>query len=469
MTLRRALLLAALPLAALLAVAVPAAAGRTIFGDGSATAEYGVGIEFVQEADVTARISRAELLLDFPGALGPTVIEQLPPAGTGGVTLRGEIALADGHILPNTAISARWRVTDEDGDVEVSPPVTVRYEDTSFDWQTIEGDIVRVHWVEGGQAFGQRALQIGERAVEETAELLGVTEEEPVDFFIYADRARFFEALGPSTGESVGGQANAEIRTLFALITPGEIDDPWVESVIPHELVHLVFDTAVENPYSFPPRWLNEGLAVYLSDGYSISWRLPVEDAASTGGLIPLPAIAGGFPAPPVQFRLAYAESVSAVDYLIAEHGRDALISLIRSYINGVSDDEAFQAAIGLDVEAFDAAWRESLDAVEPQVYGPQPAPPGPVPPGWLGPAGSPVPTLDPGAPGRSPGTATQRPGAPSPGGDGDSSLPLLAVMIGVIVVAGVVGLAVARRRREGAIPPPPPPAAPPPSWPPGT
>jgi hypothetical protein len=37
--------------------------------------------------------------------------------------------------------------------------------------------------------------------------------------------------------------------------------------VVPHELVHLVFDTAVKNPYHFPPRWLNEGLAVYLSEG----------------------------------------------------------------------------------------------------------------------------------------------------------------------------------------------------------
>ena len=39
--------------------------------------------------------------------------------------------------------------------------------------------------------------------------------------------------------------------------------------VVPHELTHLVFDTAVTNPYHFPPRWLNEGLAVYLSEGTS--------------------------------------------------------------------------------------------------------------------------------------------------------------------------------------------------------
>ena len=55
---------------------------------------------------------------------------------------------------------------------------------------------------------------------------------------------------------------------MFALITPDQIDESWVDVVMPHELTHLVFDTAVDNPYHFPPRWLNEGLAVYLSQGF---------------------------------------------------------------------------------------------------------------------------------------------------------------------------------------------------------
>ena len=125
-----------------------------------------------------------------------------------------------------------------------------------------------VHWYEGGQAFANKALRIGEQAIKDTATLLGVTENERVDFYIYGDEASFRTALGPGTRENVGGQAHADIRTLFALITPDEIDQSWVGIVIPHELVHLVFDTAVHNPYRFPPRWLNEGLAVYLSEGY---------------------------------------------------------------------------------------------------------------------------------------------------------------------------------------------------------
>ena len=137
-----------------------------------------------------------------------------------------------------------------------------------------------------------------------------MTETKPVDFYIYADEASFRDALGPGTRENVGGEAIADIRTLFALIPPAQIDDAWVGIVIPHELTHLVFNTAAQNPYHFPPRWLNEGLAVYNSQGYVPSDRQQVDDAAKQGTLIPLDGLTGQFPTSAEKFYLAYAESV---------------------------------------------------------------------------------------------------------------------------------------------------------------
>jgi hypothetical protein len=353
-------------------------------------------------------------------------------------TLRHQILLAEGHLLPNTTIRARWRVVGEDGGEVIGPPTTVTYEDTRFEWQVREGELVRVHWSEGGDAFGARALEIGERAIRETAELLGVTEDEPVDFFVYADEQAFYDALGPGTRENVGGQANAELRTLFALIGPDEIDDAWVEIVIPHELVHLVFDTAVDNPYHFPPRWLNEGVAVYLSQGYEVSDRSAVEQAAGDGSLIPLEGLGGQFPTTRDRFFLAYAESVAAVDFLIAEHGRDALVQLVRSYATGLTDDEAFEQAIGMDVAAFDAAWRDDVGAGDPVDHGPRPAPAGPLPPGWTTAEGSPGATLPPGA---RPSGGTNAPDDGNTIGIGD---PESGALVAVAAVGGVAILALA-------------------------
>src|SRR5262249_52484459 len=155
------------------------------------------------------------------------------------------------------------------------------------------------------------------------------------------------------------------------------------ESVVPHELTHVVFQTAVDNPYHQPPHWLNEGLAVYLSDSYQDSDKQQVKAAARDGSIIPLDGLAGAFPTTRDRFFLAYAESVSPVDRIVRVSGRDALVKLIRSYADGVSDDDAFRTALGTDVAGFEADWLAELGAKRPAKRGPQPPSPGPLPAGW--------------------------------------------------------------------------------------
>jgi hypothetical protein len=457
-------------LASLGVAAAPVAAADPVeFGTPTADSTYGQSIEFHQPVTLAAAPSRVELLITTPGAAGPGVTEVDAPTRGGDQTLNFALELADGHIVPNTSFTAQWRVTDADGTTWLGPPISETYSDTRVDWKTLEGDVVRVHWYDGSDDFGRRALQIGDEAVKQTSELLGVTETEPIDFFIYADQDKFYDALGPATRENVGGEAHADIRTMSALITPNEINDSWVSIVVPHELTHLVFDTATKNPYHEPPHWLNEGLAVYLSEGYGSDFRNQTEDAARNGTIMPLDGLVGAFPTTRDRFFLAYAESVSAVDWIVANKGRDALIGLIRSYADGVSDDEAFTNALGMDTEAFQQAWLAGLGATAPVRHGPQPAPVGPLPEGWSGAA--PNPSVAPGSSG-APGDGGN---APIFGGSSGSGLPLpvLIGVIGLLLVAVVGGLLLFDRRRRSAVAPPPDsswtsPAAPPPmsTWP---
>ncbi len=423
----------ALGLLLVLSAAATVRAADPTYGTPTIDASFGQGVALTQPVTLDAVPDRVELVLT-EGANAPLVIEVPAPTTTGALTLRWTVD--EGHILPNTPISARWRIQPTlDDEPVVGPEVRTIYEDDRFAWRTVSGDIVRVHWYEGSEAFAQRALDIGEQAVKETAALLGVTEDEPVDFFIYADQAEFYDALGPGTRENVGGQANADIRTLFALITPSEIDDPWVGIVVPHELVHLVFDTAVRNPYHFPPRWLNEGLATYLSQGYTPGDHAAVQRAADDGSIIPLDGLGGQFPTTADGFFLAYAESVSAVDFLIRTHGETALLALIDAYADGRTDDEAFELAISQDLATFDAAWLADLGAEPPVRYGPQPAPPGPRPTDWGPGAASPQ-------PGPTTGPSVPPAGGPTDGpasGDGGDPLAALAPLV---IVAGLLILA---------------------------
>jgi hypothetical protein len=210
-------------------------------------------------------------------------------------------------------------------------------------------------------------------------------------------------------------------------------------------LTHVVFATAIDNPYHEPPHWLNEGLAVYLSDGYDAAYKARVESAARDGSIIPLDGLAGAFPTTRDRFFLAYGESVSAVDRIVRVNGRPSLVKLIRSYRDGVSDDEAFNAALGRDLAGFESDWLAELGAKPPVRRGPQPAPGGPVPAGWAGP--------QPNASFDVIGSAAPTASAPTPIGNGQTSA-LFAVIIAIAAAAALIVLVAAvvlRRRREAA------------------
>jgi hypothetical protein len=461
-----------------LALAVPrsALAAAVEWGIPQATSTYGGLLEFQQPVTIPVGASRVEVLLDFPGAEGPFVADVGVGVTGTSTTLAFDYDVSTGHLYPNTTVGARWRVTLADGTTEIGPQVTTTYADTSHPWKTKTGNVVRIHWYEGSDAFADRALQIGDDAIAKAASLLGVTETEPVDFFVYGSQDDFYGAAGPGTRENVGGFALPEIRTLFALITPEEIDASWVATVVPHELTHLVFDTAVTNPYHYPPRWLNEGVAVYLSEGNASDYRRDLKKGVADGRILPLGALTTQFPTTADQFFLAYAESVSAVAYIVDTYGQDALVKLIRAYADGVSDDEAFRTGLGVTLADVEAGWLASIGAAAPERAGPLPAPGGAVPSDWTGQSGtvaSPAPASAPpeaASPAASP-PATPRPvasagdGSVAPGArETDAGVVLLAVAAFVAAIAAGGALALRSRERR-------PPAAPPaypgaPQWP---
>ena len=434
-----------------------AAAGPATFGKASADSTFGQGITFEQPITSDRPIGRVELLLTIADSIGPTIVELPGPLAAGAATLTHTLDTSgNAYMVPNTPIVARWRLfaADDPTAVSLGPSLRFVYADDRFEWKTTSSDLVRVHWYQGDAAFGAKALALGEKAVRDTSELLGVTETEPVDFFVYSDVDGFYDAIGPGAHENVAGSAYAYIRTLLGLIPPRQIDDPLVAVRIPHEFIHLVFDTASANPYHRPPRWLNEGLAVYQSQGYDASDRRDVQAAARSGNLIPLDGLTGQFPNGQ-DFFLAYAESASAVEFMVRTYDSDALVRLIRSYAEGRTDDEAFRDALGLDMTEFGDAWFADVEATPKTRFGPQPAPRGPVPAAWAvdpaGPGGSAAPSSPDGVPRpTASGSAAPGPATPVGGGPaGTSGDVLIAVVVALVLVALMVGLTIRGRRRS--------------------
>ena len=455
-------------------LAIPAAAlaqGPT-FGEPVGTAPLGGPLTVT--SDITGvNGGSVELLVRLEGAKPQVAIPAAPGTIEGQWQVSSEIDVASSSVCaclfngtspPNTKIEFQFRVRGGDGTVTLGPIGRVTVEDDRFEWQTLEQDLVRVHWYEGDEASAQEAAQVANDAIDRAAELLGTTLPKPVDLFIYATQQAMVEAVDPSR-ESIAGQADPTTDTMVVCVACGGPDD--FEVTVAHELTHLVFNETTANPYHSPPRWLNEGIATYLSEGYSNLYSTVVNGAANTDTLIPLEGLAGLFPSQYDQFLLGYGESVSAVDYFVNTYSEETLWDLVRSYADGMSDDDAFTSATGSDLAAFNAAWTQSLGSEVREPVGPQPAPPGPVPSAWSGGA---QPSLPPGstqAPGITPVPfptpgATQGPGTPSSTDSGAGGVLLAALLFLIVIIAVVLVVVLYQRNRNNRPPTPPPP---PPPW----
>ncbi|MFI5258157.1 MAG: peptidase MA family metallohydrolase [Candidatus Limnocylindrales bacterium] len=440
---------AACALLALMALAGQMVGASVSFGTPTSTSTFGTGIVFVQPISGSG-FTQADIVLSLPGDVGPSVVS-LTSAAVSSTSLTFTFDTSNGQIQPNTQVTAYFQVVFSDGSTQTGPVIHATYQDDRFHWQTLSGKLVTLHWYSGSTSFAQQALTMGENGIAKSAQFMGVTETQPVDFFVYADQQSFYDALGPGTRDNVGGEANTTTRTLFALIPPDQLS--YASTVVPHELTHVVFADGTSNPYHSPPRWLNEGLAVYLSQGYDSSDKGLVSSAAASKTLMPLSALTGEFPTDTDRFYLAYAESVSSVDYMIRTYGQPAIAKMVKAYGTGASDDEAFTAAFGVTAEAVDKAWLAQNGITSSPTFGPETAPAGPVPPGWTNAGGVTV-TAPPAAAGTAAPTETTARTAGSTASSGSSVELLLA---GVIAAAGVVliGVAIVLYRRPDRSPPP--------------
>jgi hypothetical protein len=431
------------------------------FGTPKATSTFLQGIEFSQPVELPASPKRIEVLATTPFSIGEEVTVVDPP-GAGSATLRWTLDTTG--LASNTPISARWRVTSADGSVVLGPAVSVTYADTRYDWQNRTEGLVRLHFYAQTAQYADYAARMATQGIKNARDLLGVAEKDPVDFYIYDTQKAMLQAMGNPQAEYSAGTEISETRTLFTCIldTCGG-PDYALGLTVPHELTHLVFNTATINPYSTPPLWLNEGLAVYLTEGYPTDLRQQyVEPAIRDGAIIPLAALRLNFPRnDDFKNHLAYGEGAAAVDFAIRTYGKDAFVKMVKAYADGKTDAQAFTDAFGVDDVAFEAAWLADLGAAAPQKAGPQAAPANPA----FGAAASPAPSASAGAsarpsaaPASSGPSSTLRPVATPPAqpaaptGNGGSAGLIIGAFAAAIILA-IAALLVVRRQSGRSTP----------------
>ncbi|MGI8657852.1 MAG: peptidase MA family metallohydrolase [Candidatus Limnocylindria bacterium] len=354
--------------AAALGLGVPqAVAAFDGFGDVTADSTYDVEIRF--EVELLGGVpDRLELLTRTPGS-EVAVVAPVEP-GRDSATFVWNTAVS--YVTPNTPVTYWWRATT-DGDVVLSPEATIRYEDDreGLDWQRAQLGEATVHWYGNAEAQARRFGELTADGVSQAEDLLGTQLAGPVDVFVYATREDFFGALGPGAREWTGAAAYSELRTIFMWLGAGSAS--YLEVAMLHEVTHIVFFDATDNPFHEPARWLNEGIATWSESGDAGEQGGIVSFEAGGGGLFSFEAISEQFPIGDRGGQLSYAQGTTMVDMIIDRYGREAIARVAAALRDGATDAEALEAGTGVPADQLHADFFSEFGVEAPEPITPDP------------------------------------------------------------------------------------------------
>jgi hypothetical protein len=166
------------------------------------------------------------------------------------------------------------------------------------------------------------------------------------------DNVDDFNSLVTGKFPDWGAAAAIPERQLIVLKSPDIFNlNKGLKELLVHEYIHLI--TAHKAGYRQVPRWLDEGLAMYISMEWSWSDNLAMSKATVFGNLISITEIDKVNRFNENKAQVAYATSYLAVEYLVDEYGSNAVNDILRYIFDGKSIEKALDSAIGSNVEEF--------------------------------------------------------------------------------------------------------------------
>jgi len=326
--------------------------------------DAGMTVEFGQQVTFQARVQSP-----VPIVSGTIVFkdnfDELPRRFPVEIGENGVIAyrydVAQNVLRPFTTITYWFDITLSNGQAFRSPNFEEQYIDNRFVWQQRTNEQLHVYWYEGDEAFGDALLDVGRRSLNAINALIPAQEVTPVDVYVYATSSDLQSALFLGGEEWQGGHANPRLGVVLLVVSPGPEQRIEMETLIPHELAHVMLYRNIGDGYQALPVWLNEGMAALAELYPNPDYDQALSVASQNRSLLPITELCDTFPLDASRTYLAYAESQSFVRFLRDTYGTSALFSLTSAYADGLSCDQGAVRTLGTSLANLDSRWRETV------------------------------------------------------------------------------------------------------------
>lgn len=205
---------------------------------------------------------------------------------------------------------------------------------------------------------------VAERAYAEMSQRYGYAPSEPIRVEVYPRHADFSVRTVGLVGIGALGVSFGPALAIDSPAARGRGEFNWA-STLWHEIAHS-FHIGVSE--SEVPRWFSEGLAVHeqrLADaGWGHQAGVSFVRSLASGELRPVSELDKGFSSPrhPGEVRDSYYQSSLVFELIEERHGFPAIVAMLRAYRDGASNGEAFERALGVRLEDFDADFEDFLN-----------------------------------------------------------------------------------------------------------
>lgn len=219
--------------------------------------------------------------------------------------------------------------------------------------QNTQGPLFRVRY-DGSvnEPLGIAVLQSLSEAYKDYARRLGGSPGEPITVTLQTER-RFDDERVPEWAEGVNdGTIRVPVHGLTALT-------PRLAQVLRHELAHSFIASRTGGNC---PTWLQEGIAQWLEGGDSARGDAMLAAAAREHRLLPLVTLEAPFDALSEKDAiLAYAQSLSAVAYIVHRSGEAGIVRLLSALGDRLPSEEALPVALAISYPELQKGWSEQL------------------------------------------------------------------------------------------------------------
>ena len=136
-----------------------------------------------------------------------------------------------------------------------------------------------------------------------------------------------------------------------------------LELTLKHELCHLLLHEHI--PTVMLPRWLDEGVAQWVSDGLvdivMDQRRSHLNRVVLQRSFIPFHRLERGFPYQETALILSYEQSKSFISHIIGKFGKKGILDVLNHMKNGRDVNTAFSLALAVTLDDLEQDWHHAL------------------------------------------------------------------------------------------------------------